>query len=229
MLMKNNIVALLPMKANSERVKGKNFKKFIDKPLFKWILDTLLSVSLIDKVIINTDARFILEENNLFENDRIIIRDRKLDLIGDFVSMNEIIKDDINNINSNLYLMTHTTNPFLSKTTINNSILTYNKLFKNNEIDSLFTVDKIQNRLYQFDGTPINHDPVNLIRTQDLIPWYQENSNLYLFSKNSFNSTKARIGLKPFLYETPKFESIDIDDENDWNFAEIVAQYLKNI
>ena len=102
MLMKNNIVALLPMKANSERVKGKNFKKFIDKPLFKWILDTLLSVSLIDKVIINTDARFILEENNLFENDRIIIRDRKLDLIGDFVSMNEIIKDDINNINSNL-------------------------------------------------------------------------------------------------------------------------------
>ena len=82
--------------------------------------------------------------------------------------------------------MTHTTNPFLSKTTINNSILTYNKLFKNNEIDSLFTVDKIQNRLYQFDGTPINHDPVNLIRTQDLIPWYQENSNLYLFSKNYF-------------------------------------------
>ena len=186
MLMKNNIVALLPMKANSERVKGKNFKKFIDKPLFKWILDTLLSVSLIDKVIINTDARFILEENNLFENDRIIIRDRKLDLIGDFVSMNEIIKDDINNINSNLYLMTHTTNPFLSKTTINNSILTYNKLFKNNEIDSLFTVDKIQNRLYQFDGTPINHDPVNLIRTQDLIPWYQENSNLYLFSGIKF-------------------------------------------
>lgn len=227
--MKNNVVALLPMKANSERVKGKNFKKFIDKPLFKWILDTLLSVSLIDKVVINTDARIILEENNLFENDRILIRDRKLDLIGDFVSMNEIIKDDINNINSNLYLMTHTTNPFLSKTTINNAILTYNKLFKNNEIDSLFTVDKIQNRLYQFDGTPINHDPENLIRTQDLIPWYQENSNLYLFSKNSFNSTKARIGLKPFLYVTPKFESIDIDDENDWNFAEIVAQYLKNI
>ena len=95
--MKNNVVALLPMKANSERVKGKNFKKFIDKPLFKWILDTLLSVSLIDKVVINTDARIILEENNLFENDRIIIRDRKLDLIGDFVSMNEIIKDDINN------------------------------------------------------------------------------------------------------------------------------------
>jgi CMP-N-acetylneuraminic acid synthetase len=125
--------------------------------------------------------------------------------------------------------MTHTTNPFLSKSTINNSILTYYKLFKNNEIDSLFTVDKIQNRLYQFDGTPINHDPENLIRTQDLIPWYQENSNLYLFSKNSFNSTKARIGLKPFLYVTPKFESIDIDDENDWNFAEIVAQYLKNI
>jgi CMP-N-acetylneuraminic acid synthetase len=227
--MKSKVVALLPMKAHSERVKGKNFKKFIDKPLFKWVLDTLLSVSIIDKVIINTDARKNLEENNLFENDRIIIRDRKLDLVGDFISMNKIIQDDINNIDSDLYLMTHTTNPFLSKTTIENSIHTYNNLRQDNGVDSLFTVDKIQNRLYEFNGKPINHDPTKLIRTQDLTPWYQENSNLYLFTKNSFNSTNARIGKNPYLFETPKIESIDIDDVNDWNFAEIVAQSLNLI
>ena len=54
--MKNKIVALLPMKAHSERVKGKNFKIFNGKPLYKWILDTLLSTNIIDKVVINTDA-----------------------------------------------------------------------------------------------------------------------------------------------------------------------------
>ena len=36
------LIAILPMKANSERVKGKNFKILGEKPLFKWILDTLL-------------------------------------------------------------------------------------------------------------------------------------------------------------------------------------------
>ncbi len=67
------IVALLPMKANSERVKGKNFREFCGKPLFRWILDTLLEVEAIDQVIINTDARHILAENGLTETDRVRI------------------------------------------------------------------------------------------------------------------------------------------------------------
>ena len=75
-------IALLPMKAHSERVSGKNFKKLAGKPLFRWILDSLLEVSIIDKVVINTDAREILAENGLEEGDRVIIRDRKKELCG---------------------------------------------------------------------------------------------------------------------------------------------------
>jgi CMP-N-acetylneuraminic acid synthetase len=92
------IVALLPMKANSERVKGKNFRDFCGKPLFRWILDTLLEVEEIDQVIINTDARQILADNGLTDTDRITIRDRKPEISGDMVSMNLVLADDVANV-----------------------------------------------------------------------------------------------------------------------------------
>ena len=112
-------VALLPMKANSERVPNKNFKNFAGKPLFRWILDSLLNCSEIDLVCINTDARDILIGNGLIETDRLIIRDRKTQLCGDHVSMNLIIKDDIEAIEAERYLMTHTTSPLVASNTIN--------------------------------------------------------------------------------------------------------------
>ena len=103
------------MKANSERVKGKNFKEFNGKPLFQWTLDALLAIKEIDQVIINTDARDVLAENGLIETDRIVIRDRKQDICGDTVSMNAvIIEDDVKNVDADIYLMTHTTNPLLT-------------------------------------------------------------------------------------------------------------------
>ena len=92
--------------------------------------------------------------------------------------------------------------------------------------DSLFTVDKIQTRFYRADGSAVNHDPDNLVRTQDLEPWFEENSNLYIFTRCSFAETNARIGKKPMMFESPKFESLDIDTPEDWDFAVISARYL---
>lgn len=218
------IIALLPMKANSERVKGKNFKDLAGKPLFKWILDSLLACEYIDSVVINTDARHILAENGLTESDRVIIRDRKPELCGDMTSMNLIIEDDIDEVDADLYLMTHTTNPLLSTGTITSAIENYQVA---KDKDSLFTVNKIQTRFYRNDCSPVNHDPDNLIRTQDLEPWFEENSCLFIFTKESFKSTNARIGKAPIMFETPTLESIDIDEPSDWIMAEALAQYFQ--
>jgi len=218
------IVALLPMKANSERVKGKNFKMLAGKPLFKWILDALLKNQEIDKIVINTDAKQILLDNGLVESDRVVIRDRKEELCGDFVSMNLILADDIANIDSDFYLMTHTTNPLISAETIGEAIL---KMKESEEYyDSLFSVNKIQTRFYREDMSPVNHDPDNLIRTQDLEPWFEENSCLYIFSKKSFSESNARIGKKPMMFVTPPLESIDIDEPEDWQVASALAEKL---
>lgn len=216
-------VALLPMKANSERVKGKNFKVFAGKPLFQWILDALLAVPEVSLVVINTDAKAILLENGLVESSRVIIRERKSELCGDFVSMNLILADDIAAYPADKYLMTHTTNPLISSKTIGLALQAYDS---DHSRDSLFTVNKVQTRFYREDVTPVNHDPENLIRTQDLEPWFEENSCLYIFSSESFNSTNARIGVKPQMFETSALESVDIDEPHDWVMAEALALNL---
>ena len=67
---RHKIVALLPLKENSARIKGKNFKNFAGQPLFHWILDSLKNISIIDKIIINTDARETLLKHEFIESER---------------------------------------------------------------------------------------------------------------------------------------------------------------
>ena len=224
MTLDNKVVtALLPMKAHSARVTSKNFRDIAGKPLFRWILDTLMSTSVIDKVVINTDAREILSNTGLNAGDyggRVLIRDRKPELCGDFVSMNLVLEDDIKAVESDMYFMTHTTNPLLSADTISAMVETFGKGLSDGEADSLFAVNKHQTRFYTPEGAAINHDPNNLIRTQDLPPYLEENSCGYLFTRESFEKTNARIGHAPILYQTPALESADIDEPADWFKAE---------
>tara|TARA_B100000963_G_C22303138_1_gene526598 strand:- start:239 stop:679 length:441 start_codon:yes stop_codon:yes gene_type:complete len=140
--------------------------------------------------------------------------------------MNLVINDDVQNIDADIYLMTHTTNPLISIDTIKKAISKFTKALESNQnIDSLFSVNLIQERYYDSAAKPINHDPNNLVRTQDLEPWFKENSNLYLFTKASFMKTKARIGEKPMMLVTPANESIDIDNPDDWDLAELMVEY----
>ncbi|MBA3836311.1 MAG: acylneuraminate cytidylyltransferase [Zymomonas sp.] len=215
------------MKANSERVRGKNFREFAGKPLFRHILDSLLAVPEIDLVVINTDARQILAENGLVESDRVMIRDRAPEICGDFVSMNLVLADDVAHVPAAIYCMTHTTNPLLSPATISGAIARYKAALADGSGDSVFTVQKVQTRFYRADASAVNHDPDNLIRTQDLEPWFEENSNLYVFSAASFATTAARIGKHPVLLEMTRTEGLDIDDQESWELAEAMALYTQ--
>lgn len=220
------VVAILPMKANSERVKGKNFKDFCGKPLCKWIIDTLDSMPMVDTILINTDARDILESHGIVTSGKVQIRDRAEELCGDEVSMNLIIQDDISAVDADIYLMTHVTNPLLSASTMEKALSQFTESLDEERSDSLFSVNKVQTRFYREDCSPVNHDPDNLIPTQDLEPWYEENSNLYLFTKDSFAKTSARIGATPEIFITPTLESFDIDTPDDWELAVVGAKHL---
>ena len=217
-------VALLPMKANSERVPGKNFKKLNGRPLYEWVLTALLDCEVIDEIVINTDAWKELFECGFVENDRVKIRDRKPELCGDEVSMNLILRDDIDAVPADQYLMTHTTNPLLSTETMEQAIADFRIAIEAGDADSLFGVTKHQTRFYFSGGKAINHDPNNLIRTQDLEPYYEENSCIYIFSRQSFEKTNARIGTKPIMFEIPKIEAVDIDQKEDWFIASALVK-----
>lgn len=225
------LVALLPMKAHSARVKSKNFRMIAGKPLFRWILDAMLAVDDIEKIVINTDAREILAENGLKDGDadgRVVIRDRKPEICGDFVSMNLVLGDDIANVDSDAYFMTHTTNPLLKPETIREMYARYRDGVTKGESDSLFTVNQHQTRFYTADAEPINHDPDNLIRTQDLPPYLEENSVGYFFDRESFAKTGARIGKQPIMHVTPPLQSVDIDEPADWFMAESLLMRVAN-
>lgn len=217
--------AFLPIKDHSERVSGKNFRELNGKPLFMWILDALLSSRFITEVVIDTDScNPVL--TNLIQDKRIRLKERKVSLRGDETSMNLIIGDFVNLESDELILMTHATNPFLSHTTIDASIDTF-LASQSMGYDSMVSVDKFQARFYDESFEPLNHDPNNLVRTQDLSPVFRENSCIYVFSGKSFaDNSNNRVGLKPLLVETPILESLDIDTEQDWKMAELYSRFL---
>jgi N-acylneuraminate cytidylyltransferase len=213
------LVALLPMKGHSERVPNKNLKSFNGKPLYHAIVKTLQNCGAVSQVIINTDSELIKTDALDTFGNFIIIHNRPTEICGDFVSMNEIIHYDIEKHGGEHFLQTHSTNPVITNTTIQQAVDTYfNSLTR---YDSLFSVTRLQTRLYWQDGTAVNHNPAELLRTQDLPPLFEENSNFYIFSKHSFiQAGKKRIGLTPQMFEVNKIEAVDIDNPEDFIIAE---------
>jgi N-acylneuraminate cytidylyltransferase len=221
MVSMNKIKALLPMKGNSERVPNKNMRDFDGAPLYHSITKLLLASKYIECVVINTDSQIIAKDAKETFGDKIVIIDRPVDIQGDLVSMNEIINYDISQLDGYYFLQTHSTNPLLKTKTIDKAIEQY---FDNlSKYDSLFGVTKIQTRLYDKNANPVNHNPEELLRTQDLEPLYEENSNFYIFSKEAFkNADNKRIGVKPQIFEVNKLEAVDIDEPEDFILAELL-------
>jgi CMP-N-acetylneuraminic acid synthetase len=222
MIHNRKVTALVPIKVHSERVKGKNFRDFCKKPLYHHIIHTLDRVYAVDEVVIDTDSpRVVAEAPGLSCKVQIIKRPEEL--CGDYVSTNRIFEYDLSQTEADIYIQTHATNPILKAETIARALAKFISI--EGEYDSLFGVNKYQSRFYMHNGIPVNHDPENLIPTQDLHPMYEENSSLYVFTKKSFKQKKRRIGVKPFMFVTPPIESIDIDDEFTFRIAELLALY----
>ena len=221
--MTKKIVALIPMRHHSERVPGKNYRPFAGEPLFHHILKTLKSVPELDAIMVDTDSPVIMAGLERFFPD-VIIHLRPEHLRGENVPMNEILIHDSGVIQSEYYLQTHSTNPLLRSETVSSAIRIF---FENkSQYDSLFGVTRLQTRLWDKDGQPLNHDPSVLLRTQDLPPIYEENSCIYLFSRQTLLTCGNRLGEHPLMFEIPPAEALDIDEELDFIMAETIFHQL---
>jgi CMP-N-acetylneuraminic acid synthetase len=212
------ITALVPMRHSSERVPGKNYQVFAGKPLYYHIVETLLQCPQITQVCIDTDSHVIMESAERdFPSVKILPRPEHLR--DGSIPMNDVLLNSISQISSDLYIQTHSTNPLLRSETISKAI----DLFLNSpDYDSLFTVTRLQTRLYDANKKPMNHDPNILLRTQDLPPVFEENSNLYIFTEEILKTKKNRIGYNPLLFEIDREEAWDIDEEIDFRVAEFL-------
>lgn len=217
------VKALIFMKYHSVRVPRKNVRDFCGRPLFHWIIDTLQKSEHINEVIINTDSQEIAD--NAKENFDVTIHMRPEHLLDIHSNeANQIIAHDLSLTDGEYFLQTHSTNPNLSVDTIN---LAVEAFFMSTKHDSLISVTPIKKRFYWPDGRPVNHDPYSLIKTQDQTPLYEENSCIYLFSKEGFLKQQNRIGRNPLFFPMDALESGDIDEESDFLLAESVMQYRK--
>jgi CMP-N-acetylneuraminic acid synthetase len=213
------IAALVPMRHHSQRVPGKNFRPCGGKPLFHHILETLQLCPLVSQIAVDTDSETI--KMGLARDFPLVqVIDRPEHLRAGHVPMNEVLLHDTNQIDADFYLQTHSTNPLLRPETISRAIETL--LDQYPQHDSLFSVTPRQVRLWDGQGRPLNHDPEVLLRTQDLPPVFEENSCLYLFTRNTLEARRNRLGYRPLMFEIDPAEAWDIDDELNFQIADFL-------
>lgn len=213
-----NIVAIVPMRHESQRVEGKNYRQFAGRPLYHYIIETLLDCGTVSEVAIDTDSDVILKDaSSSFPSVRLLHRPKHLQ--APEIPMNDVLLNAVEQLDADFYLQTHSTNPLLKSDTIGAAIAAYLETFP--IYDSLFSVTRWQSRLYDHLSRPINHNPAILLRTQDLPPVYEENSCLYLFTKETLLHRHNRIGERPYLFEIDRREALDIDEEADFQLAEL--------
>jgi CMP-N-acetylneuraminic acid synthetase len=219
----HRIAALVPMRHSSERVPGKNYRALGGRPLYHHIVSTLLATPRVDVVVIDTDSPHI-KEDAARSFPQVQVLDRPEHLRAGTVPMNDVLRHDISQVQADAYLQTHSTNPLLRAETISAAI---ERFEAGDGIDSLFGVTRLQTRLWSDDGRPLNHDPNVLLRTQDLPPVFEENSCLYLFTGDVLERTGKRIGDRPTMFEVPRAEAWDIDDEDDWEVIEALVEWRR--
>lgn len=213
------IVALVPMRHHSQRVPGKNYRPLVGKPLYQYILDSLLNCSGINQVVVDTDSDIIMEGVRV-RYPQVHLLERPQHLRADDMSMNEILAYDTGQVSADFYLQTHSTNPLLPAVTISHAIQAFLKNYP--AYDSLFSVTRLQFRLWDHLGRAINHNPAVLLQTQDLPPVYAENSCLYIFTRQTLIERRNRLGERPMLFEINPAEAWDIDNETDFEIVEFL-------
>ena len=217
-----SLVALVPIRHHSQRVPGKNYRPLAGKPLFHHILETLLAVPAIGQVVVDTDSEPVMDSLHQ-DFPQVTIINRPESLRADDVPMNDILLHDTEQVQADFYLQTHSTNPLLRPETVSRAIEIFMSAYPAK--DSLFSVTRWQTRLYDQHGRAINHDPTVLIQTQDLPPVYEENSCLYLFTRQNLLKRRHRIGEHPILFEIDASEAWDIDEELDFTITDFLMRH----
>jgi CMP-N-acetylneuraminic acid synthetase len=218
---RTKIAALMPMRHSSERVPGKNYRDFAGVPLYHRTVASLLACPLIDVVVIDTDSPAIhADAAKHFPEVKLLHRPEHLR--EGTTPMNDVLLHDVSQVEADFYLQTHSTNPLLLPETIDRAV---RQFFDNYPVyDSLFAVTRLQTRLWDGLARAVNHNPAILLRTQDLPPIYEENSCLYIFTKEILQTKHNRIGNRPLMFEIDRLEAVDIDEELDFRMAEFLYQ-----
>lgn len=204
------VVAFVPIKLNSQRLPHKNILPIAGHPLCWHLCNTLLKVNNIDEVYVYCSD----ERVSAYIPEGVILKKRDKKLDGDLVKGFDIYRSFISEVNADVYVLAHTTSPFIKQESIDNAL----KHIVSGSNDSAFSAEKIQTFAWYKDK-PINYDLNDVPRTQDLEPIWVETSAFFMFKKEIFTDYNRRIGFNPYIQEVSGIEAIDIDEKKDYDLA----------
>lgn len=214
---KIKVVAFVPIKLNSQRLPNKNILPISGHPLCWHILDTLSRTKGVDEVYVYCSDESVKEY--MPNKVKFLKRDKKLD--GDLVKGFDIYDAFIREINADIYILAHTTSPFIKQETVESAL---NKMI-DSDYDSAFSAQRVQTFAW-YKNNPVNYDLNDVPRTQDMEPIYLETSGFFMFRKEIFTENRRRIGFKPYLQEVDIVEAVDIDTKEDYEFALLISQNM---
>jgi N-acylneuraminate cytidylyltransferase len=202
------IVAIIPIKSNSERVPGKNFRLVNGKPLYSYMIEKAIQCNF-DAVYVDTDSHEITQ---YCKEKKVCVIKRVPDLAKNDANGNDLLNYHASIIEADLYFQLFVTAPLLKVESINACI---SILQKNQDYDSVMTVEEIYSWFW-FNNKPVNYNPKNLPRSQDANPIIVETTGLYGIRKSALLQRHCRIGDAPYFFKISGNETIDLDDESDF-------------
>lgn len=213
------IIGFMPLKLNNKRLAHKNTRLLNNKPLLLYNLTMLLSLEKVSEIYVYCSDKNICKF--LPRGVKFLKRSKALD--KDETNFTQLFQAFMQEIDADIYLCSHATAPFVSAKSANKCL----ESVMSGEFDSAFTATRLQDFLWDKNLKPLNFDPTNLPRSQDLEVLYKESSGIYVFEKQVFAKYHQRIGKKPYIVEIPFKEAIDINEESDFKLAEIFAMAEK--
>ena len=217
--MKKKLVALVPVRKGSVRVKHKNIKPFGNTSLLELKINNLKKVTTIDEIIVNSDCDEML---GIAEKMGVSTYKRDEYYARSIINNSDFFVHITQNTNSENIMYSPVTCPFIKVETYHDAIKKFNN-FTNH--DTLTAVFPINHHMWR-DGAPINYDPKNTPSSQDLPEIFGMSYGISIAPKELIISQKNLIGKKPYFYKLDEYEAVDIDTEVEFEFAEFL--YKKN-
>lgn len=214
------VVSFIPIKLNNQRLPGKNLMDLAGRPLCDYIFHTISQVDTIaEKYVYCSDERI----RDYMPNDMIFLK-RNPYLDGFQVKGLEIIDHFVKDVEADIYVLTHVTQPFTRAESIRKAL---NKVLYEG-YDSAFSCTCIQDYCW-YQGKPFNYDMKDIVTTQNLEPIYMETGAFFIFRREVYTQLHQRIGRNPYMQVMAPLEAVDIDTAEDLEFAKVVAEYYKGL
>ncbi len=217
-------IAIIPARGGSKRLKNKNIKSFLGKPILQRTIENIKKTKIFSKIILSSDSKKIINLAKKFKVDIIINRNGYL--ASNEATTLEVIKDVIKKIDYKTFeyvCCIYPCNPLLLKIDLKK---TYEKVKKNHKkfvfpvseyphpIERAFILNK-KNEIRFLNKLNAN------LNTQSFIQKYHDAGQFYWGTKQNWLSSKS-LHNNSIGYEIPRYRAVDIDNEQDWDLAKVL-------